>query len=86
MERASTFYARFLQLCGEKSRSATNVVTTAGLSSCLVTAWKNGASPKLETVMRLADELGVPATSLLDDNHASRPIKRKEVRKWQYQE
>lgn len=67
MEKASAFYARFQRLCDEKGRSATNVVTTAGLSSCLVTAWKNGASPKLETVTRLAKELRVPVVSLLDD-------------------
>lgn len=67
MEKASTFYARFQQICEKNGRSATNVVTTAGLSSCLVTAWKNGASPKLETVTRLAKELGVPIVSLLDD-------------------
>lgn len=68
MEKASAFYLRFQRLCDENGRSPTNVVTAAGLSSCLVTAWKNGASPKLETLMCLAEQLGVPVTALLDDS------------------
>lgn len=73
MEKAPTFYLRFQSLCNEKGRSPTNVVTTAGLSSCLVTAWKNGASPKLETLMCLAKELEVPVIELLDDSTSEVP-------------
>lgn len=65
LEKASTFYLRFQQLCAEKGRSITSVIISAGLSSCLATAWKRGASPKLETLTRLAGELGVPVTAML---------------------
>lgn len=73
MEKASAFYLRFQSLCDEKGRSPTNVVTAAGLSSCLVTAWKNGASPKLETLMCLAEQLGVPVTAFLDGSTSEVP-------------
>ncbi len=73
MEKASAFYLRFQSLCEEKGRSPTSVVTAAGLSSCSVTAWKNGASPKLETIIRLAEQLGVPVAAFLDDSTPAVP-------------
>ena len=73
MEKASAFYLRFQSLCDEKGRIPTNVVTAAGLSSCLVTAWKNGASPKLETLMCLAEQLGVPVAAFLDGSTSEVP-------------
>lgn len=71
MEKQGDFYARFQGLCEEKHRSATNVVRSCGLSSCLVTAWRQGASPTLATVMKLARELEVPAMVLLPDDTTS---------------
>nr|DAS65595.1 MAG TPA: helix-turn-helix protein [Caudoviricetes sp.] len=47
----------------------TDVVTSSGLSSCLVTAWKRGASPTLATVLKLAQELQVPPTDLLPQDN-----------------
>ena len=73
MEKASGFYLHFQRICDKAGRSPTNVVTSAGLSSCLVTAWKNGASPKLETLVSLAGELGVPVASLFEDTTRADP-------------
>ena len=47
----------------------TDVVRSSGLSSCLVTAWKRGASPTLTTVLKLAQELKVPPTDLLPQDN-----------------
>lgn len=71
--KASGFYPHFQRICDQVGRSPTNVVTSAGLSSCLVTAWKNGASPKLETILSLAGELGVPVASLIECNKKTDP-------------
>ena len=68
MEKTSAFYRCFQNLCDEKNRSPTEVIVATGLSSCLVTAWKRGTSPRLSTVMRLAKELNVPVAELLEDN------------------
>lgn len=73
MEKATTFYSHFQSLCDGKGRSPTNVVVAAGLSSCLVTAWKNGTSPTLATITRLAKELKVPVTEFLDDSASEAP-------------
>lgn len=72
MEKTAAFYRRFQQLCDKNGRSPTGVVTAAGLSSCLVTAWKRGASPKLDTIARMAKELNVSVTELMEDNTEER--------------
>lgn len=69
MGKSGGFYARFQHLCEEKHRSVTNVVKSCGLSSCLVTAWGQGASPNIATVMKLARELDVPTAALLPDDN-----------------
>lgn len=65
MEKQGGFFIRLQEKCSEKQRSVTDVVKSSGLSSCLVTAWKRGASPTLTTVLKLAQELGVSPTDLL---------------------
>lgn len=73
MKEASDFYRCFQKLCRENGRSPTDVVTSAGLSSCLVTAWRNGASPKLGTLRCLAKELGVSVRDFFDDSALEAP-------------
>ena len=64
-KKKNSFYPRFERACKRAGRSPTNVVTAAGLSSCLVTAWKNGASPNLESVKAVAAELKVPVADFI---------------------
>lgn len=60
------FYERFAQLCEEKGTTPCAVTLAAEMSKANVTNWKNGASPTLATVTRLAEELKVPLIELLD--------------------
>lgn len=69
MDGQSVFFTRLQELCDERQRSVTDVVKSSGLSSCLVTAWKRGASPMMSTVMKLAQELKVPPTDLLPQDN-----------------
>ena len=69
MDGQSVFFTRLKGLCDERQRSVTDVVRSSGLSSCLVTAWKRGASPTLTTVLKLAQELKVPPTDLLPQDN-----------------
>ena len=69
MENRGQFFTRLQSLCDAKNRSVTAVVRSCGLSSCLVTAWKNGASPTLASVLKLAKELEASPTDLLPDNN-----------------
>ena len=62
----SDFYALFSAACNSANRTPTDVVTAAGLSSCLVTAWgRDGASPRINTLLKLANELNIPVNQLL---------------------
>lgn len=61
------FYDRLKRLCEEKGTSPSAVAVSAGMSKANVTGWKNGASPKLDTIISLANELGEPVAALLDD-------------------
>lgn len=61
------FYDQLKRVCEEKKVTPSAVALSAGMSKANVTNWKNGASPTLATVARLACELGVPILSLLDD-------------------
>ncbi|MFR1802412.1 helix-turn-helix domain-containing protein [Flavonifractor plautii] len=69
MDGQAVFFTKLQGLCDERKRSMTDVVTSSGLSSCLVTAWKRGASPTLATVLKLAQELQVPPTDLLPQDN-----------------
>ena len=68
MEKHEPFFTRLQGLCDERHRSVTAVVKSSGLSSCLVTAWKQGASPTLASVLKLAKELGEPPSDLLPND------------------
>ena len=64
------FYDQFKRVCEEKKKSPSTVALAVGMSKANVTNWKNGASPKLNTLQRLADELEVPVSALLGDGAA----------------
>lgn len=53
------FYVRLKQLCEDRHTTPSAIALAAGMSKSNVTNWKNGASPKLDTMEALAAELGV---------------------------
>ena len=61
------FYDQLARLCEEQGRTPSAVALAAGMSKANVTNWKNGASPTLATIDRLARELNVSVTALLND-------------------
>lgn len=62
------FYDRLKQVCTSQGKSPSSVVQAIGMSKANVTGWKNGASPKILTVARLARELNVPIAELIDED------------------
>lgn len=68
------FYERFTAICKSKSISRSSIIKKAGLSTTNLTYWKNGASPKLETVENLANALEVSVEQLLGINSPTTPF------------
>ena len=62
------FYDQLLRVCEMQKVSPSSVATSIGMSKANVTNWKNGASPNLATVCRIAKELDVPVTAFLENN------------------
>ena len=62
------FYDRLKQACNRQGKSPSSVAQAIGMSKANVTGWKNGASPKILTVARLARELNVPVAALIDED------------------
>lgn len=60
------FFDRFAELCKANGQSPYATAKTAGMSRSNVTNWKNGSSPTLDTVQKLAKQLNVPASAFLD--------------------
>lgn len=59
------FYETLKKVCAKKKTSPSAVCDALGMSRSNVTEWKNGRSPKLETVMQIADHLGVSPMKLI---------------------
>lgn len=59
------FYDNFLELCREKGKSPAAVTREIGLNNSSSTAWKHGATPKGETLQKLANYFGVSVDYLL---------------------
>lgn len=59
------FYETLKEVCEKKKTSPSAVCDALGMSRSNVTEWKNGRSPKLETVMQIAEHLGVSPTKLI---------------------
>lgn len=60
------FYNKVIKLCAKKGISITKLTNLLGLSSSVITGWKNGAEPRMSTVKSIADFFRVPPDSLLD--------------------
>lgn len=61
------FYDRFVELCRARGKSPAAVTRELGLNNSSPTAWKRGATPKGETLQKLADYFGVSVDYLLVD-------------------
>lgn len=61
------FYRAFERVCKEKKTTPCAVVTALGMSRGNITAWKKGRAPNLETLVKLANHLGVCVSKLIPD-------------------
>ena len=60
-------YSRFEEILKEKSMKPYRVATDLGISPMSLSDWKNGKSkPKLDTMILIANYLGVPVTDFSD--------------------
>ena len=59
------FYETLKKVCEEKKTSPSAVCVALGMSKSNVTAWKGGRSPQLDTVVQIAEHLGVNPAKLI---------------------
>lgn len=59
------FYGTLKEICDKKKTSPSAVCLDLGMSKSNVTEWKKGRSPKLDTVIEIANYLGVSATRFI---------------------
>lgn len=59
------FYEILKEICEKKKTSPSAVCVALGMSKSNVTDWKAGRSPKLDTVVAIADYLGVSAARFI---------------------
>lgn len=59
------FYDTLKEICDKKKTSPSAVCVALGMSKSNVTEWKAGRSPKLDTVVAIANHLGVSATRFI---------------------
>lgn len=59
------FWDIFYKVCIEQGTKPNPVAKQVGVSSSTVTSWKNGGIPNGETLLKLADYLGVSVDYLL---------------------
>lgn len=68
------FYDRFMELCRERGKSPASVTREIGLNNSSSTAWKRGATPKGETLQKLANYFCVSVDYLLGVGQRISPI------------
>lgn len=59
------FYETLKEVCMKKKTSPSAVCDALGMSRSNVTEWKNGRSPKLGTVVKIAEHLDVSPMKLI---------------------
>lgn len=64
------FYETLKKACAEKKTSPSAVCIALGMSKSNVTAWKGGRSPSLDTLVLIADHLGVAPADLIPKQEA----------------
>lgn len=59
------FWEKFLEICANRGESPNGVAKKVGISSCSVTSWKNGGTPRDSSLLKLAAYFGVTVDYLL---------------------
>ena len=59
------FYDTLKAICDKKKTSPSAVALAIGMSKSNVTEWKKGRSPRLDTVIKIAEHLGVNPAKLI---------------------
>ena len=59
------FYETLKEICTQKGTSPSAVCIALGISKSNVTEWKHGRSPKLDTVVKIAEFLSVNPAKLI---------------------
>ncbi len=62
------FYDHLKKICTARGTSPSAVALAAGMSKSNVTGWKNGQSPSLETIEKLAAQLGMNPKELIPED------------------
>ena len=69
------FYEKLLQICDVKNISVTKLVEELGLSSGNLSKWKSGGKPRSDTLIKIAEKLGVPVAYFLSENDSDKATK-----------
>ena len=64
------FYETLKEVCNKKKTSPSAVCDALGMSRSNITEWKKGRSPKLDTVVQIAEHLGVSPMKLIPKKSA----------------
>lgn len=64
------FYDNLYRVCNEKNIKVTTFVEELGLSSGNLSKWKNGGKPRSDTIIKIAEKLGVSVNYLLGEDSA----------------
>lgn len=59
------FYETLKEVCERKNTTPSAVCVALGISKSNATEWKKGRSPKLDTVLRIAEYLAVSPSRLI---------------------
>lgn len=59
------FYDNLVELCKSRNVKITNVVTALGCSQGSLSTWKNGATPRADTLKKFADFFNVSVDVLV---------------------
>lgn len=76
----TVFYQRMKFLCAQKDIEISNVLKAVGLSTSKGTAWKDGAIPKGDVLLVLANYFNVSTDYLLGNTDDPTPAGQKESR------
>lgn len=61
------FYEKYLCLCNSINKSPSAVALELKIGKPSVTRWKNGATPRDATVLKIADYFGITVEALMGD-------------------
>lgn len=67
------FWNVFYSLCEQKNLKPNNVAKAIGVSSGVITKWKQGSIPKIDALIKLSDYFSVSIDILLGRENKSSP-------------